>query len=175
MTVYEATTKAHSQKIINFIKSEPPDSFGMFCFKRQGGVFSSRFFDFLKQQIPKLQIFVCEDEENKIRCVWGREIVDISEKVKHARSRFAYMKDSDYKKGVLEHLKELWGYIIKKDFREHGIETRTHFTNQRYFDFGKQICGDALTVEEIVESPYYGKIFVTKLDVKKFLEKEGKI
>jgi hypothetical protein len=166
LIVYEATTQKELQKILDFVEFQADNSLSKFCWTRVRTIKQDfeglDLINFLKD---KIQFIVCEDEQGKVRVVWGARKDD---KHPFGGGAFLLMDEQDYQEGNVEFLAKVFDDQIRKRFNN-GLMSLTYWTSKKHLEFSQKICGDALQIIRDIESGIYGKLWHVKVDFKKYL------
>jgi len=166
LTVYEATSKEHFEKIEAFLARQPSESPSLVCWN-----LPSKKADWLqaKRQVdPNCDVLFCEDAERVIRVVWVKErrgLTGLNEP-KISTKGSACVEYEDLKSGNLQFVKELLKYKVRKDI-EFGLVGAQYVGVPALVDAAKTLLGDALTIQNEVESPVAGKLFRVYCDYSK--------
>jgi hypothetical protein len=144
MVVYEATTDSDLTKIVNFIQSQPKESYVLNCFQQLKGSFTPQYFSTLLKNIQGLGIFICEDASGVIHLVHGRQIV--TEKI--STILFLFMDEADHQMENIQYFKELCLWLCKNDYEKYGITLHFghYLIDDTYLKFAQETFGNALKV-----------------------------
>jgi len=182
MTVYEATTREHYEKIAKFILQQPEDSMPFICWQQgfKGKGHLPEFIEILKKQKPYLHILWSEDDAGEVRAVISLEIREIPNPLPWQGERLATMaficvSNEDFENDNTQYHDELLDFLIReysgitKPSKINAyVPTGEFWAYEKYYRWAQKLFKDSLTFIEEREV-LHGKIFRYKLDFKKYL------
>jgi len=172
MVVYEATTEEHLKKIVEFSETLPPESYLSRCWQRGKGGYALTELSKIRQG---LQIFVCEDDQGKIRVVWmrerrGPEYNPLEPKMGTMANMI--MDYDDYVNKEYRYMAELSFYLIKYNYYTLGIRYGEHWFPAEYIEMTKAVLAESFDkgfqILREEETPI-GKVYFIRFDFAKIL------
>lgn len=194
MTVYVATTKEHFRKVLAFLRRQPKDSFMYKCWQldamrspeiRGKLKFSEfrkidltgRYFEAIKRERQRLEVFVCEDETGKIRLIAHIEkrAPDGAKEPLVAMRLRAFIDQADLQSGNFKYAKECILWATRRGHDEFKVSVAEYEVPDAFLPLMQGIYGDAMQIYKETEQPQQllpelKKIYHVRIDMKKFLE-----
>ncbi|MFQ5999917.1 MAG: hypothetical protein ACE5J6_03985 [Candidatus Bathyarchaeia archaeon] len=163
MTVYEAKTKQHYKKIVDFLLAQPKDSLPFRCMKTAYGKLSLPYLERLKRELP-LFVFVVEDKKGNIK---GVLFAQTREQEKLVTYVFAYIDHQDWVNNNSVYFDELVSYAIRYA-HDYGMEKCESFSNEKFTKWLANLCGNSFKMIESFDTTL-GKIYRFTIDIAEYV------